>query len=268
MERGQIRIDLWPPRASRTLWPGRIVEEAAPCRRNPSLPGNSLLSAGLHPRVRSSPSYRAAFAPPVSSVRTFLLPCPALAPPHPAPKQSVMIPNLRVPQGQRHPERLLNGFSSRLQDESPASTTLPSSEAALVADLLRPGSLRVQPEQLTQSDSHQLDFSLVGSSPVVLGLSLRRSAAPLRFFCFPSPALAPAAPDSQILSHDSKSPCSAGKATHGAAAERSSLVRKVSPWSPLRRLPRPSALQYRTPCLPRNPAHRLSSQGRRVVSPA
>jgi hypothetical protein len=38
----------------------------------------------------------------------------------------------------RRTERLLNGHSSRPEDESPASTTLPTSQAALVADLLRP----------------------------------------------------------------------------------------------------------------------------------
>jgi len=67
--------------------------------------------------------------------------------------------------------------------------------------------------------------------------------------------LTPAEPSSKILSLDSKTPCSAGRATPGAATE------------PVRQYcleDRP--LQHRTLRLPRNATHRLPSQGRRVVS--
>jgi hypothetical protein len=57
----------------------------------------------------------------------------------PAPKYSVMLPNPRVPQGKRRTERRLNALPSRPEDESRASTTIPTCQAALVADLLRPG---------------------------------------------------------------------------------------------------------------------------------
>jgi hypothetical protein len=100
-------------------------------------------------------------------------------------------------------------------------------------------------------------------------LSLRRPEASLHFFCprltpplLPLSRLCSRRLPLSILTHDPQIPCSAGKATHGAAAERSSLVRKVSPWSPLRRLPRPSDLQYRTPRLRRNTPHGLWSDSR------
>jgi hypothetical protein len=59
----------------------------------------------------------------------FLPPTLPLLRPNPALKYSVVIPNPRFPP---------NPVSSHLEDESPPSTSLPSSQIALMADLLRP----------------------------------------------------------------------------------------------------------------------------------
>ena len=83
--------------------------------------------------------------------------------------------------------------------------------------------------------------------------TLRASAPP--YLASARLTLTPAEPSSKILSLDSKTPCSAGRATPGAATE------------PVRQYcleDRP--LQHRTLRLPRNATHRLPSQGRRVVS--
>jgi hypothetical protein len=83
---------------------------------------------------------------------------------------------------------------------------------------------RIPHEPLTRLDFHQRDCSPAGCSSVAGG---SRSAGRQRLFAScPCPLLPPAPLLPSLLSrmsyHDSKSPCSAGKATHGAAAELNS----------------------------------------------
>jgi hypothetical protein len=152
-----------------------------------------------------------------------------------------MIPNPRVPQGKRHSEGLLNGLSSRLKDASPASTTLGSSQTALMADLLRPGWLRILAFAISTRPLPTTDAA--GPAPAGLQLcrlfirrprrlSLRQLPPSLRFLP-PAPLLL-SLPHSQISCHDSKSPCSVGEATPGAATREQGTG--TLPLSPARRL--------------------------------
>ena len=74
---------------------------------------------------------------------------------------------------------------------------------------------RVRYEKLTRRDFSQPDCSLVGCSSVVLGDHHSNASVSAST----PPSSAPTKPRSQILCHDSKSLCSAGKATPEAAAE-------------------------------------------------
>jgi hypothetical protein len=112
----------------------------------------------------------------------------------------------------------------------------PSPQPALTADLLRPVWLPVPARGTSARPTQAADAA--GLSPVGLQpcrLLTRRSLVcpavhilPRSFLStsphFCAPAHAPAELRSKTLSHDSKSPCSAGKATYGAAAERASPV--------------------------------------------
>jgi hypothetical protein len=100
-------------------------------------------------------------------------PPPIPCPPSPALKYSVMIPNPPVPQGKRHTGLLRNGSCPCPEDKSAAPTMLPSPQAALMADLSRPGWLwapgcGVRHYQLTRQGFRQADCSLVSCSLTVL----------------------------------------------------------------------------------------------------
>lgn len=96
------------------------------------------------------------------------------------------------------------------------------------------------------------------------------------FASAPYLASAPAEPLSQIVRHDSKSPCSAGKATHRAAAEPVGVPLGGAPHSPTA-LPRSSGASYLgrlpvapagRPRLPRPPDVRTSRHFRNGAEPS
>jgi hypothetical protein len=102
-----------------------------------------------------------------------------------------MIPNPRVQRGKRFHERLLNGFPSRPEDESPASAILPTPQAALMADLLRPGWFPLPTSGITARPQRATDGT--GHSPtrfqpcplLTQRLPLHRSAASLLLLASP-----------------------------------------------------------------------------------
>jgi hypothetical protein len=89
----------------------------------------------------------------------------------------------------------------------------------------RPGSSRIPTRRTRTTDAAGLSPAGLQprgvSSVAPRGSPSLRLAAPL---CFCSPRCCFPRPRSQTLSHDSKSPCSAGKATYGAAAECASPI--------------------------------------------
>jgi hypothetical protein len=137
---GQSSVSAMPP-SSQVALVCRPASPRVPMRplRTTGAAGPS--PAGLQPCRLLTRRPRAALAPPVNSVSSLLAPYPAPALAEPALKYSVMIPRLRAQRGKRPRERLLNALSLRLEDDSPASTTLPTCQVALMADLLRPTGL-------------------------------------------------------------------------------------------------------------------------------
>jgi hypothetical protein len=163
----------------------------------------------------------------VDSVSSLLGALPPLLPSLPSSIMSCHNPKSPCSAGKTTPGAATEPASPvRSCSQAPLSTTLPSSQATLIADLPRPswllvpaGGIPMRPPRTTDAAGlSPVVLPLVGCSPVLLGGS--RSAGRQRLFASrPLAAVAPAAPRSQIFSHDSKSPCSAGKATSGAAAE-------------------------------------------------